>query len=154
MRSGKDSRISKLTVMVLGKSAGEGWAVEACLGGLGVFMGKGLEFRGIGCEGLHSHKLTWKPKKGPMKTTVHLKVTLWVSMLIWVSVGVQGFQFGAWEVQSQMVLLPYSASGYKSTQGFSRYRYSPPLVDRIWGIWGSHYNCTIPTAICYLLIST
>ena len=27
--------------------------------------------------------------------------------------------------------------------------YSPPLVDRIWGIWGSCYN--IPKAIFYLL---
>ena len=26
---------------------------------------------------------------------------------------------------------------------------SPPLVDRIWGIWGSYYN--IPKAIFYLL---
>ena len=27
--------------------------------------------------------------------------------------------------------------------------YSPPEVDRIWGIWGSSYN--IPKAIFYLL---
>ena len=27
--------------------------------------------------------------------------------------------------------------------------YSPPQVDRIWGIWGSYY--TIPQAIFYLL---
>ena len=27
--------------------------------------------------------------------------------------------------------------------------YSPPYVDRIWGIWGSYYN--IPKAIFYLL---
>ena len=27
--------------------------------------------------------------------------------------------------------------------------YSPPSVDRIWGIWGSYYN--IPKAIFYLL---
>ena len=27
--------------------------------------------------------------------------------------------------------------------------YSPPLVDRIWGIWASDYN--IPKAIFYLL---
>ena len=28
--------------------------------------------------------------------------------------------------------------------------YSPPPVDRIWGIWGSYYN--IPKAIFYLLV--
>ena len=27
--------------------------------------------------------------------------------------------------------------------------YSPPDVDRIWGIWGSYYN--IPKAVFYLL---
>ena len=27
--------------------------------------------------------------------------------------------------------------------------YSPPLVDRIWGIWGSYYD--MPKAIFYLL---
>ena len=27
--------------------------------------------------------------------------------------------------------------------------YSPPEVDRIWGIWGSYYN--IPIAILYVL---
>ena len=27
--------------------------------------------------------------------------------------------------------------------------YSPPYVDRIWGIWGSYYN--VPRAIFYLL---
>ena len=27
--------------------------------------------------------------------------------------------------------------------------YSPPYVNRMWGIWGSYYN--IPTAIFYLL---
>ena len=32
---------------------------------------------------LHSRKLTWKPKKGPIKTAVLLKETVWVSMLVW-----------------------------------------------------------------------
>ena len=36
-----------------------------------------------GATGLHSRKLTWKPKKGPLKTTVLLKGTIWVSMLVW-----------------------------------------------------------------------
>ena len=31
----------------------------------------------------------------------------------------------------------------------SRRTYSPPQVDRIWGIWGSYYN--LPKAIFYLL---
>ena len=29
------------------------------------------------------------------------------------------------------------------------YMYSPPQVDRIWGIWGSYFN--IPKAMFYLL---
>ena len=38
-------------------------------------------------EDLHSRKLTWKPKKGPIKTRVLLKgVYIWVSMLVWGSV--------------------------------------------------------------------
>ena len=28
---------------------------------------------GLGFRGFHSRKLTWKPKKGPIKTTVLLK---------------------------------------------------------------------------------
>ena len=28
--------------------------------------------------------------------------------------------------------------------------YSPPLVDRIWGIWGSYYN--IPKAVIFYLL--
>ena len=37
---------------------------------------------------LHSRKLTWKPKKSPIKTTVLLKgdYIIWVSMLVWGSV--------------------------------------------------------------------
>ena len=31
-------------------------------------------------------KLTWKPKKGPIKTTVPLKGAIWVSILAWGSV--------------------------------------------------------------------
>ena len=32
-----------------------------------------------GSNQLHSRKLTWKPKKGPIKT----KGTIWISMLVW-----------------------------------------------------------------------
>ena len=35
---------------------------------------------------LPSRKLTWKPKKGPTKTTVLKKGAIWVSMLVWGSV--------------------------------------------------------------------
>ena len=34
-------------------------------------------------------------------------------------------------------------------EGFGFWVYSPPEVDRIWGIWGSYH--TLPKAIFYLL---
>ena len=42
----------------------------------------------LGC--LLSRKLTWKPIKGPIKTSVLLKGAIWVSIFIWGSVGVYG----------------------------------------------------------------
>ena len=35
---------------------------------------------------VHSRKLTWKPKKGPIKTTVVLRMAIWVATLVWGSV--------------------------------------------------------------------
>ena len=47
-----------------------------------------------GCEGggvIGGEKLTWKPKKGPIKSTVPLKGgAIWVFTLVWGSVCVLG----------------------------------------------------------------
>ena len=40
----------------------------------------------VGPKQIHSRKLTWKLKKGNIKTTVLTKGTIWVSMFVWGSV--------------------------------------------------------------------
>ena len=54
-----------------------------------VYGGGPLSCLLLGSENfLHSRKPTWKPKKGPMKTTVLLKGDYVVAMLVWGSVSV------------------------------------------------------------------
>ena len=55
-----------------------------------------------------SRKLTWKPQRSPMKTTVLLKGTIWVSMLLWGSVGfrVWGCPSSKWAAYSPVLKSP------------------------------------------------
>ena len=47
-------------------------------------------------------------------------------------------------------LLPkFSVSSGLTLRGLRCWAFSPPQVDRLWGIWGSYYD--IPKAIVYLL---